>query len=306
MAVMSEKPLVKHQEPNFFIVGASRSGTTSLANYLGQHPDIYLSPVKEPSHFIKDYPVAVHNYDEYLSLFKDAGNARAIGEASTAYLFDPDAAHAIHERFQDSKIIIILRNPIDMAVSLWRYLVLNGNETKSFEDAITPKEREYRKTEEFKKSCASWIWCPAYLYIERALYFNQVERYIKVFGRDHVKIYIFENFAQSPVKICQDIFTFLGVDNNYVPIVKILNESGELRFPMIKKLTDRLYTVLEPLLPLGLIIKLGKLRRIIITDNQKKTLINPFTRKTLEAIFRDDISKLESLLGYEIREWRSD
>jgi len=302
---MSEKTTVKCREPNFFIVGASRSGTTSLANYLGQHSDIYMSPVKEPSYFIKDYPVTVQNYSEYLSLFKDAGNARAIGEASTGYLFDPDAAQAIHERFQDAKIIIILRNPIDMAASLWRYLVLNGNETKSFEDAITPKEREYRKTEEFKKSCASWIWYPAYQYVERALYFNQVESYIKIFGRDRVRIYIFENFARSPVKICQDIFTFLGVDNTFIPVVKILNESGDLRFPTIKKLTDRLYTVLQPLLPLGLILKLGKLRRAIITDKQKKALINPSTRKVMEALFRDDIVKLESLLGHEIREWKT-
>lgn len=291
--------------PNFFIVGASRSGTTSLANYLGQHPEIYIPPVKEPCYFISDYGLKDH--DKYMSLFRKAGNAKAIGEASTAYLFDPEAALAIHKEFPESRIIIILRNPVVMAFSLWRYMTVNGSESKSFEEAVTDEERDYRKTEQFKKSCAGWSWWANYLYIERALYFNQVEKYINIFGREQVRVYIFENHMHSPTKLCQDIFNILGVDTTFVPEIEVLNESGELRFPIIKKLIGLVYPIANPFIPLKLRIKLNQLFiQPMMTKTGGKASIDPAMRKALETIFRDDVAKLESLLGHEIREWRSD
>lgn len=293
---------VERKEPNFFIVGACRSGTTSLANYLGQHPGVYISPVKEPGYFLANY--ALDDYDEYISLFKKAGSAQAIGEASTGYLFEQGAARAIHERFPDAKIIMMLRNPVDMAFSLWVYMVVNGSESKSFEDSITPEEREYRSGEQFKKTCASWSWYASYLYIERALYFNQVKRYIDTFGQDQVRIYIFENFIRAPIKICQDIFGFLEVDRHFVPQCKILNESGEFRFPVIRKLRNGFYPILKALLPLGFRTKLTILMQPVMATKEKRASMNPATRKASEALWGDDIVKLESLLGYEIREWK--
>lgn len=293
------------RKPNLFIVGASRSGTTSLANYLGQHPEIYLSPVKEPCYFISDY--GLKNHDEYMSLFRKAGNARAVGEASTAYLFDPEAADSIHKEFPESKIIIILRNPVVMAFSLWRYMTVNGSESKSFKEAVTDEERDYRKTEPFKKSCAGWSWWGNYRYIERALYFNQVKRYIDIFGREQVRVYIFENHMRAPVVLCQDIFNFLGVDSAFVPEIEVLNESGELRFPMIKKIIGLIYPIVNPLISLRLRVRLNKIFiQPIMTKTEVKALIDPTMRKALDTIFRDDIAKLQSLLGHEIREWRSD
>lgn len=82
------------KEPNFFIVGAAKSGTSSLAYYLGQHPDVYMSPVKEPCYFLSDF--GLDDYNEYISLFRGAGDALAVGEASTGYLADEYAATAIH------------------------------------------------------------------------------------------------------------------------------------------------------------------------------------------------------------------
>lgn len=294
-----------HTRPNFFIVGASRSGTTSLANYLGQHPEVYISPVKEPCYFISDYGLKDH--DGYMSLFMKAGNAKAVGEASTGYLYDPEAAPAIHKEFPKSKIIIILRNPVVMAFSLWRYMTVNGSESKSFKEAVTDEERAYRKTEQFKNSCAGWSWWANYLYIERALYFNQVKRYINIFGREQVGIYLFENFMRSPVKLCQDIFNFLGVGTAFIPEIEVLNESGELRFPMIKKLIGLIYPIANPLIPLRARIKLNQLFiQPMMTKTGGEASIDPAMRKALEAIFRDDIARLESLLGHEIREWQSD
>ena len=182
------------KEPNFFIVGAAKCGTTSLVHYLKQHPEVYFSPVKEPAHFIKDAPseYAYPEFERYLSLFKKAGDAKAIGEASTGYLFDEGAAVRIYNKFPSAKIIIILRNPSEMVFSFWRYEQVCGYEDKTFEYVISEEGRRYRNSKEFKDECRKW-WAN-YAYMDRGLYFEQVKRYVDVFGRDKVKIYIFAEY----------------------------------------------------------------------------------------------------------------
>ncbi len=112
--------------PNFFIVGAAKSGTTSLVHYIEQHPDIYMSAVKEPFYYVSDH--GYEDFDEYAGLFSGAKNELRVGEASTGYLFDPCAAQKIKDEYRDAKIIICLRNPIDMAFSYWKYMQVNGSE----------------------------------------------------------------------------------------------------------------------------------------------------------------------------------
>ncbi|MCR4288476.1 MAG: sulfotransferase, partial [Deltaproteobacteria bacterium] len=173
------------REPNFFIVGAAKCGTTSLADNLKQHPQIFISPRKEPFYFVKDARIGYKDFNEYMALFKNAGDAIAIGEASTGYLFEESAPYEIKKHFPDAKIIVILRNPVDMAYSHWRHMCVVGNEAKTFEEAISERERKYRKTENFKRKVVDW-WA-TYLYLERALYYNQIKRYFDVFGRDRVR-----------------------------------------------------------------------------------------------------------------------
>ena len=110
--------------PNFFIVGAAKSGTTSLAEYLKQHPEIFMSEFKEPHYFLPEGAMASNYYgtwDNYMSLFKDVRNEKAIGEASTGYLYYPESARMIINRIPDAKIIISLRNPVEMAFSLYQH-----------------------------------------------------------------------------------------------------------------------------------------------------------------------------------------
>ena len=108
--------------PTFFIVGAPKSGTTLLYNYLKQHPKVFLPSRKEPHFFSQSY----HNFrlappvstkDAYLEIFKNTENFKAIGEASTNYLSDPETAYLIKNQLPNSKIIISIRNPIDRSFS---------------------------------------------------------------------------------------------------------------------------------------------------------------------------------------------
>ena len=135
------------KKPNFFLVGAAKSGTTTLSKMLEAHPEVYLSPIKEPNYFSKDIlpekfePVYrkntffadktyfsqkplkkvhlsfVREEKEYMALFEDAGNEKAIGECSTSYLYSSEAAEEIRKFQPDAKIIVILRNPVTRAFS---------------------------------------------------------------------------------------------------------------------------------------------------------------------------------------------
>jgi hypothetical protein len=285
--------------PNFFIVGAAKSGTTSLADYLGQHPDIYMSPVKEPFFFVPD--TGLKDYGEYLKLFKKSGDAKAVGEASTGYLFDESAARSLRKHFPDARIIIILRNPVNMAFSYWQYMQVIGNEAKSFEEAISERERAYRMTEEFKRSCVNW-WA-SYIYLDRALYFGQVKRYLDLFGRQRVKVYVFEEFFADLPRYCRDVFEFLGVAPDFTPDFRVVNEGGVVRSQLIKKIRNGRYPIAKRVLPLS---QRQNLRNFLLRINlrkDKRVSMPPETRLKLEAFFQEDIWKLERLLRRDILAW---
>ncbi|MGQ9662575.1 MAG: sulfotransferase domain-containing protein [Kiritimatiellia bacterium] len=127
--------------PNFLIVGAPKAGTTSLFDYLGQHPEVYTPPVKEPCFFSSGLPAFTHDLAEYEALFAGQTTQTAIGEASTTYLYDPDAARRIHDLLPEARIIIMLRNPAERAYSEWAYNALQlACEPLSFEAALEAEE----------------------------------------------------------------------------------------------------------------------------------------------------------------------
>ncbi len=293
--------MAEAKKPNFFIVGAAKSGTTSLADNLKQHPGVFISPVKEPFYFVSDY--GLKDFDSYLSLFEKAGGAKAIGEASTGYLFDGSAASSIKKAFPDSRIIIILRNPADMAFSHWRFMQITGSESMGFTEAVSDKERHYRKTEEFKRKARNW-WA-SYLYLERAMYSEQVKRYLDAFGKDRVRVYVFEEFVRDIKGSYKDVFSFLGVDKDFTPDLKVSNEGGEVRSRFLRSIINDEYPLLKRVFPYALRNNLRSLFFGLNTKRGKKAQLSPKTRAWLNEFFKDDIKELERLLGREIEAWRS-
>lgn len=296
------------QKPNFFIVGAAKSGTTSLAYYLGQHPDIYMSPLKEPFYFIPN--AGYSNYSEYMALFKKSGTAVAVGEASTGYLYCRRCPVLIHEFNPTAKIIIILRNPVNMAYSYWRYMRRAGNENKSFQEAISMQEREKRRSSSmFKKTCSHW-W-GSFLYIDRAMYYEQVQRYMDTFPKNQVKILIFEEFIREPIAACKDIFRFLEVKESFIPLLKVKNIGGEPRFEFIKKIllckNYKIRSIVKAFLPVETRVRIKNGLLSLNTSASTSEKINDMdetTRKYLQEIFQKDILKLEELIRRPIPEWK--
>jgi hypothetical protein len=223
--------------PNFFIVGAAKSGTTSLLQYLRQHPDIFMPAdiaLKEPSYYCDTY--GVESYAAYLSLFfKDATTQKWIGEASTPYLTSPESARKIYDAVPDARIIILLRNPVDRAYSLWKWMHAYGYEPIGFFEEALEAEFYSRKDNpdfmrKFQKGGSTYYW--DFLYFHSGLYFDQVKRYVDLFPKKHLAVIIFEEFIERPLQFVRDLYKFLGVDTQFRPEIKIHNEGVSGYSPM--------------------------------------------------------------------------
>ncbi|WP_279401847.1 sulfotransferase [Piscibacillus salipiscarius] len=162
------------------MIGAAKSGTTSLYEYLKQHPQIYFPERKEPHFFGNMKPGGEHvnNINEYLKMFEDAPDNTVIGEASTSYLYSSDAANKIKKFNNNAKIIVMLRNPVDRAYSMYRHQVRNGSENLSFEEGLKAEESRILKG-----------WKYGFHYFAGGKYSWQIENYFDFFGDNNVKVF---------------------------------------------------------------------------------------------------------------------
>ena len=287
---------------NLFLVGAAKSGTTSLAELLKQHDDIHVPYYKEPFFFIDGN--GLEKFDEYINLYKGNESKKYWVDASTGYLSDENTAEKIYKYNSDAKILIVLRNPIDFCFSYWRYMKANGKETLEFEDAISDATQEYRKSEEFKKIIGQWP--KSYQYIERGMYYEQVKKYIDVFGQEQVKIIIFENMIRNESDIAS-IYDLLEIDSNSLTKLPKENASGEvnkvfhfLRFS--KKLTF-IKKILKSKVSQEKRLAIRK-KMISLTTKSSKEVELKYDRGFLEEKFREDVRKLKDLLpDLDFKSW---
>lgn len=307
-AIHSVAPVGRRPKPNFLIVGAAKAGTTSLYEYLKQHPEICLPrdpKRKEPMYFV-NRRAGVRDYNDYLSLFAHGGTSKAIGEASTAYLYSEESPAWIKSVLGDIKIIILLRNPAKRAFSLYTWMVREGwEDAKTFEDALA-REPARLRDQHFREHCLEFF--PDYLYFGSGLYTHQVERYFATFGRERVRIYLFEEFVKDPVAICQDIFSFLDVNRAFVPQIEVHNEG---RVPFSISLQFYMQSVAmgqRTGYPVRILPKpyRGRVLSSVKELNQrfgKKTTISPVVYQNLMERYHNDIKQLEQLLERDLSIW---
>lgn len=202
-------------KPNLFIVGAARSGTTSLWQYLRQHPNVFMPEDelhKEPAFFsVKGCNIG---YKRYLNIFKGVDKMHEwIGEASTAYLTDWTSSKRLHEFNPNAKIIIMLRNPADRAYSLYNWMVQDGYEyAESFEKALE------LEVERINKKIPNWFepeyyW--NYMYFNSGLYYEQVKRYLQLF-RENVLVVKLDDFKMVFDNQYKKICSFLHLSPNEI------------------------------------------------------------------------------------------
>jgi hypothetical protein len=272
----------KEKWPNFFIVGAARSGTTSLYEYLKRVPGVYMSPVKEPRYFAPSCRPGssvrpIRDKAEYLRLFQGVRDEAAVGEASITYLPDPEAPRLIHKVIPDARIIIILRDPVERAYSSYLLYVREGWQSLPFEEAVQDKQYEH---------------CTA-----PGFYADSVKRYLDIFGAERVKILIFEEFIQDTKGAVRKILKFLGVEGQPpINVGEAYNAFAAPRGPLPRRIlaSELAKRTTKFLIP-------APLRRIVRQNLlQKKAAKPPMhqeARKFLEELYREDVRKLERILG---------
>jgi hypothetical protein len=307
--------------PNFFIVGAPKSGTTSLYHYLDQHPQIFMSPIKEPSYFAsemrpeklaaeyRNHPALdsaelerylkgprlekrgglISTWQDYLKLFDSATREIAIGEASVCYLWSPTAAQNIARCTPEAKIIAVLRHPADRAWSEYLSSVANGYVTGSFREQIDACLAPH--AEEFS---------PIYPFLEFGMYCRQVKTFLKLFPRENIRIYFYQDGHSS---IVSDLFRFLNVDPAFsVDLSRKYLDSSTAETPMALFRILRKNNLWEPLRKLAPKSVRPFFRRLAFRKSAIPVM-NKEDRQFLCEYYKEDVLQLSHLLNRDLTSW---
>jgi hypothetical protein len=296
--------------PNFLIIGATKSGTTTLYQWLTQHPDIYMSKLKEPHFFAyenhqfdfrgpRDQEIAgrifVNNLVSYQDLFRGVSNEKAVGEASAMYISSTAASENIKTYIPEVKLIAVLRHPAERAYSSFLHLRRDGREPcKNFSEALLLEEERIRDN-----------WMPLWHYKRLGFYYEQLKHYFGSFSQDQLKVYLYEDIKNFPEKTLKEILGFLDVNPNFIPDISLkYNVSGMPKSKLLHsflKYPHPIKRILKPFVPDGL-------RREVIARTQNANLIpppklSPALRKDLTNLYRDDIVKLQGLISRDLTPW---
>ena len=293
--------------PNFLILGAAKSGTTALYHYLKQHPQVYLSPIKETEFFAfegeelnfqgpKDLPrLSITTLEDYQAQFDSVEDEIAIGEASPVYLYSSKAPERIYNYLPDAKLIVILRNPVERAYSQFLMFIRDGREPlQDFMQAVDEEDTRIAK---------NWAW--GWHYLRLGLYHQQLKRYVERYPQKQIKVYLYEELKSNSDGMLKDILNFLEVDNTFIPNTSVKhNISG---IPQNKLIQSWLYEkniikkVVKPFLPQ----KLRKEIFIKLKNQQKlhKPELSSEVRQQLLPFFREDILELQELIGKDLSGW---
>ena len=303
----SGRPL---RTPNFLIIGAQKCGTTALYDALCQHPEIYMSPVKEPFYFVlngapppfkvpsKEYAERLHYTEEsYLSLFQDVVEQRAIGEASALYLssYQPERTATNIQAFNPQmRLIALLRQPAERAWSAFQYYQAREYEPlKCFPDALMA-EATCRKDKDL----------PDLHHFANGCYFANLKPYFDRFPREQLRVYLYEEWNEQPQALLRDIFAFPGVDNKVVVEPKRANVTFRYRHAWLQRFLDKPNAARQRL---ELILR-GRLRRRVYGklrayNRRQPPVLDAGLRRTLTERYRRDIEQLQGLLNRDLSHW---
>ena len=291
--------------PNLLIVGAAKCGTTSLHNYLKQHPDIFMTEHKEP-HFLINSDIgkgrihkAVTDLEEYEKMFKTEGKYKYKGESSVMYLAFPEFSIKNIKKYLDPdvKVIIMLRNPIERAFAGYLHnLRYNPSEDLSFEDAFDKSEERYHQVGNMT---------PDTRYLHVGNYHSQVESFMTMFN-DNVLVILYDDYVNN-INLClSNIFNFLSIDKISVDTSRRhmvggwVFKSKFLRNLLIPK--NNFKSLIKNFLPNKKIRKAIK-QKIMNMSTVENPSVSEDMHKKLTEYYRKDIDNLSKLLNKELNCW---
>lgn len=308
---MSEKKYASL--PDFLIIGAGKSGTTSLDKYLNQHPQIFIPKTKEPNFFgyertsiedlpdedKKHYQRSVTTLQAYLALFAEARPDQVKGETSNTYMYHLDAPERIQHYIPGVKLIAVLRQPAGRLYSRYLHLAReNRVPTRAFTDCFD----------------RSTIWWQRNDLVKEGFYYEYLSRYYSRFPAENIRVYLYEDFQSNPAAVLKDIFEFVGVDSQFKPDLSIrYNESGIVKNKVLNAVIGQgglLSRSIQVLFPPSAYEKMKKNLSLKkkITNLRGKNLAQPkldnaVRQRITEEIYGDDIRKLQQLIGKDLSHW---
>lgn len=292
-------------KPDFLIVGAAKAGTTSLYYYLKQHNQVWFPELKETKYFsskIKTYPqkgigdwsidnAAITNPTDYYQLFSNCPNGKIKGEASPDYLlFSEKVAPLIYEELGDVPIIISIRNPIDRAFSAYMNLLRDNREHLDFRSALNEEEKRINSNWDF-------MW----YYKESGHYVNQIDGFKKVFSR--VKVILFDDLISDPIRICNEIFSFLKVAPKNKLDTTSYNPSGVPKTITAKHLLNRRSKTAVFIRELIKFLIPRKVLEYVAKSSLSKMHISEEDFIYLKEYFSEEIKSLENHLNRDLSHW---
>jgi hypothetical protein len=284
--------------PDFLIVGAAKSGTTSLWYYLNQHPQIFMNQgIKELGYFSDHYGIS--DFDEYLKYFDNASNGQMVGEACHTYLSSPESAQRIYKFNPQIKLVLILRNPVERAYSLYNWMVEHGYEkASSFEDALALEELRVKDTEFMEHNPFYYM---NYLYFRSGLYHEQVKRYYDLFPKENIHLIVYESFRQNNLEYTNGIFEFLKIPTGHAINLEKQNITTTIKSaPLHFLLLDGFYPLMDKFFVPRKIS--AKIWNFLMKRNKSGERPQQMKKETYTKVFNNyskDISDLSTLTGID-------
>ncbi len=295
----------KKNIPDFLIIGAPKCGTTALAHFLNQHPNIFVSKHKEPRFFTAlpgsmekkitgSGPRLSGNFDKgwdwYASLFEEATEKQLKGEASTVYFANEDAASLIKEYCANTKIILMLRNPVNRIYShYWQEHKL-GFDFPDFEAMV---ETNHLRLQYYKKI---------------SHYKIHIERYLAYFRKDQIHIIVHESFKADPEMHFNQVLQFLEVPQHTINVKERKNEMSAPKHRKMAMVLQKIRLLdYEKYMPTALSKKLKESGIKLIRANQKQHKYPPLSVNLFHQLckdYEDDIYYIEKILETELQMWR--
>lgn len=294
--------------PSFIVLGASRSGTTSIHQYLGQHPQIFMCRRKSPNYFVAGDPIPsrekrvlrqmadqwISDLGAYQALFSEARDELAIGEVSPVYLQSRAAAGRIRKLCPEAKLVAILRDPAERAWAHFLGRRRDGLETR--EDFQGVVESELKEGLPDDVAFGSYLGC--------SRYGRFLSLFFDLFPAEQIKIFLFDELLESPRAVLRDIFEFLEVDPSASQLVDLArhNRSGLIDGALRRLLWTRsvaLRTAVRPYLP----ERVRRLAAPIFLSELKRPQLDPQIRKQICRALASDIELCQRLLERDLSRW---
>lgn len=294
--------------PNFLMIGAAKAGTTSLRDYLDQHPEVFVSRRREPSFFAHagaqprfvgpgdEQWTFVTDWAAYCRLFDEAATASAVGEISPRYLFFEEASERIRHHLPDVRLIAILRHPVDRAYS--HYLMNRARDCEPAADFAAAFGLEAER----RARGWGWDWC----YVGAGLYHRQLSRYYEKFPRQQIKVLLYDDYRRDPGGFFEEIFEFLGVDPSFQPDTSLRQrEAGLPRNRRLRRVLEKggpFTSLARQMLPAAW-RRRAKSGMIAWNTVPPAPLSDELRRTLFETHFAEDCRRLSELIGRDLRHW---